>query len=77
MRKGDKQMNKEFFCVSFDYGDDFYFHSLERARDFLWTAYRERCPRETEEEQLKTLDELMRDHMIQSIGYIYFYEFED
>lgn len=77
MRKGDKQMSKEFFCVAFHYGDDFYFHSLELAKEFLWLTYLERCPYEGEKENLAAMDELQTELAIQSIGDIYTYEFED
>ena len=70
-------MSKEFFCVAFDYGDDFYFHSWELAKEFLWVTYLERCPYETEAENLMAMDELQTENAIQSIGIIYTYEFED
>ncbi len=70
-------MSKEFYCVAFDYGDDFYFHSWELAKEFLWVTYLERCPHETEEENLAAMDELQTENAIQSIGIIYTYEFED
>ena len=70
-------MSKEFYCVAFDYGDDFHFRSLERAKEFLWLTYLERCPHETEEEKLAAMDELQLLRGIQGIGDVYTYEFED
>ena len=70
-------MNKEFYCVAFDYGDDFYFKSRERAKEFLWQTYLVRCPHETEEDNLKAMEELQEDGSIQAIGIVYTYDFED
>jgi len=70
-------MSKEFYCVNMDWGHDFYFRSLEHAREFLWKMYCDYYANESEQEQQSALIEMIEHFLIQGVGYIYVYEFED
>ena len=70
-------MGKEFYCVGFDWGDDFYFRSYEKAKEFMWNYYTEHFDNESEKEHEDAMTELQTIRSIQGIGVIYTYEFED
>ena len=70
-------MSKEFFCVSMDWGDDFYFRSHEAAKEFMWNYYTKYFNDESEKGHEDAMIELQTIGSIQGIGIIYTYEFED
>ena len=71
-------MNNEFYSVSIDDGEEYFFKSRDKAHAFLWQTYLNNCAGfESEEDIQKAREELNDFSTIQGIGAVFTFGFED
>ena len=68
----------EFYVVSFEYGELYFFKNRDKAHDFLWQSYLNNLSGwETDADINKAKEELNEFSMIDGIGSIWTDGFED